>query len=200
MRILVISDKEDKSLLGKAIKEGMRALPEKAGDAYSFYELGDEDLRFCIGCFTCWVKTPGLCVFKDLGRELNREFMDSDVAVILSPVKYGCYSRTIKRVWDRTIPVVLPFFVKIDGEMHHAPRYSRYPRLVIVGYGENISDFEAETFKSLNDANAVNFQTEEARTYICRREADIPGVLEAVNSYLKEKGGEMNEKSILRQR
>lgn len=200
MRTVIIGDKTDKSNLGESIKDGVKNLFETSGAEYSFYEVGKEDLNFCVGCFGCWTKTPGVCVFNDLGREINREFVNSDVVVLLSPVRYGCYSTAIKRVWDRSIPIILPFFKKINNEVHHAPRYSKYPELVIVGYGENISDSEVETFKSLSAANAVNFQTKEARAYVCRGERDVDRVMQSVNSYVNEKEGEKDEKSMLRKR
>ena len=33
-------------------------------------ELRNKKLATCIGCFGCWIKTPGECILKDEGREI----------------------------------------------------------------------------------------------------------------------------------
>jgi len=43
----------------------------------------------CVGCFGCWVKTPGNCVIDDYGRETTRKAIQSDLMVGLIPVTFG---------------------------------------------------------------------------------------------------------------
>jgi multimeric flavodoxin WrbA len=172
MKILVVTDKSNKTELGNELKQKLiHTLEEKQYD-FKHYCVDKNDLHCCIGCFSCWLKTPGLCVFNDISRDINRNFIESDYVIFVTPIKYGCYSTAIKRVLDRSIPNILPFFKKINGEVHHAPRYDKYPQLVMVGYGDDISKEEERTFISLTNANAINYQIKEAKTYICREKED----------------------------
>ena len=41
--------------------EGMRS----AGAETELVHLRKLDLRECIGCYTCWVRTPGKCIFHE---------------------------------------------------------------------------------------------------------------------------------------
>lgn len=185
MKVTVISDQSDHTPLGAAAKAAMTEMLQSSGHQFSLYDLCQDDLHHCIGCFHCWVKDPGRCVFDDTGRKLNQSYMESDVAIILSPVRFGCYSMIIRRFFDRSLPVILPFFKEIDGTVHHAPRYEHYPELIVVGYGENLTGSEKETFNALANANAANFQVRSAKTYFCTDEQTVQPVKNAIASYIK---------------
>lgn len=180
MNIMLIGDKTDPSALGAKLKTAIIDRLKENGHPFTAYDLQKEDLHHCIGCFHCWVKDPGRCVFNDIGRKLNQDYVESDLVILISPVRYGCYSTVIRRFWDRNLPNILPFFKKINGEVHHAPRYDKYPQLVVVGYGEDLNSSEMETFKILTDANAVNFQIEEAQTYFCGSDEAVGLVLNSI--------------------
>ena len=85
------------------------------------------EIRPCIGCFGCWVQTPGECLIDDAARQIAPAIIGSDLVIYLTPVTFGGYSSELKKALDRCICLILPFFTKIDGEMHHKPRYDRYP-------------------------------------------------------------------------
>jgi len=36
------------------------------------FPLRDMKLAHCLGCFDCWLKTPGICVEADAGREIAK--------------------------------------------------------------------------------------------------------------------------------
>ena len=129
----------------------------------------------------------GVCVMNDLGRQICQAAIQSEVVIYLSPVKYGCYSTLIRRALDRNLPNILPFFKKVNGEVHHAPRYSHYPQLIMVGYGEAVSNGEVATFKELTDANAVNFQVENARTYFYRDSESADAVIHSLIEFIGER-------------
>ncbi len=184
MKIMMISDQNDHTTLGLKIKSALLDWLKKSSYQYIAYDIEQDELHHCIGCFNCWIKTPGICSFDDLGRKLNQSYIESDLTIILSPVKYGCYSTIIKRFWDRNLPTVSPFFKKIKGEVHHRPRYDKYPQLIMIGYGTELNNSEMATFKTLNDANAINFQIDAANTYFCNNTETFPTIINSINHYI----------------
>jgi hypothetical protein len=58
---------------------------------------------------------------------------------------------------DRFASLVLPYLRSFHGEIHHAPRYTRYPRWVGIGVQEHADEHEALLFKLLVGRNAINF-------------------------------------------
>ncbi len=113
----------------------------------------------CIGCFGCWVKTPGICNIPDAGRDVARAMIQSDLVVLFTPVTFGGYSSELKKAIDRSLSLLSPFFTRIDGVVHHKARYRRYPRLVALGV-EQRADTETERiFTSLLDRIAPNMHS-----------------------------------------
>lgn len=110
----------------------------------------------CMGCFGCWVKTPGKCVISDRGSDIPSYIAKCDEVVLISPVVFGGYSESIKAVIDRSIPYVLPYFRIVGGEMHHKMRYKHSFKLKVLFYGECDVE-ERQIAESLVHANAMNF-------------------------------------------
>ncbi len=129
-----------------------------------FQDLGDDNIlfcaspavRYCTGCFGCWLKTPGKCVILDRCGVIPSYMSKCDEVIIVSPVVYGGYSHEIKAVIDRSIGYMLPYFRYVGGEMHHKMRYSKPFKLSVYFYGECGRD-EADIAKRLVKANAFNF-------------------------------------------
>jgi multimeric flavodoxin WrbA len=113
----------------------------------------------CLGCFGCWVKTPGECVIDDEGRDVARSLARADLIVYFTPVTFGGVSSELKKALDRMIPNISPFFAKVQGETHHQKRYARPASLVGLGVLPQ-HDREAEAlFKTLVEDNAVNLRS-----------------------------------------
>lgn len=190
MRILLISDNyshgNQKDILHKNLIETIK---ENYSDI-KIYLLNEDDMHHCIGCFNCWIKTPGLCTINDLGQNTAKDFINYDLIIFVTEVKFGCYSPSIKKVLDRIIPLVLPFFKKLKGEMHHAPRYNKYPEIIVLGYGKNITPEEENTLNKLALANAINFQKDKAKTYIFRNKDEISSTLNNMIEYISKIGCE----------
>jgi multimeric flavodoxin WrbA len=122
--------------------------------------LRNEKIASCLGCFGCWLKTPGECVIKDAGSDLPRKVIQSDVIFLLTPVTFGMYSSEIKKALDRfACPVLLPFFKKINGEIHHSNRYDKYPSIVAIGVLPNSDEESENTFTTLVRRNGINLHT-----------------------------------------
>jgi hypothetical protein len=112
-----------------------------------------------MGCFGCWVKTPGECVIKDDIGSINRAVMNSDVVVYLCPIVFGQYSANIKNAIDRWLPNMLPFFVtRPDGSTMHPRRYDTYPAQIMIGYGEGLTKQDAELFTDIIKKHRSNVE------------------------------------------
>ena len=122
--------------------------------------LGNETIGACLGCFGCWLKTPGECVIHDAGSDLPKKVIQSDLVFLLTQVTFGMYSSELKKALDRfPCPILLPFFKKINGEIHHAPRYDKYPTLVAIGVLSNSDEESENTFRALVGRNGINLHT-----------------------------------------
>ena len=56
-----------------------------AGAEVEVVDLRKKPSGIVPGCFTCWTKTPGLCIHKDdMTNELFPKFIDSDLVVYAS--------------------------------------------------------------------------------------------------------------------
>ncbi|MHB9094906.1 MAG: flavodoxin family protein [Eubacteriales bacterium] len=120
--------------------------------------LGDIEVAPCLGCFGCWVKTPGVCVIDDAGRDVANTYMQSKMVVLISPITFGGYSYELKKVFDRLIPILLPFFKKVGAEIHHKMRYKRYPRFLAIGILPEPDRDKEEIFNTLTTRNALNVE------------------------------------------
>lgn len=129
----------------------------RTGASLQSYVLQDIKMGTCVGCFGCWLKTPGVCLEPDIGLEIAQAVVQSDTTLLLTPVTFGGYSSEIKKIQDRWLPLILPYFGLFHGETHHLPRYSRYPRLVGIGIQRQPNPEEAHLFKTLVGRNAINF-------------------------------------------
>jgi Multimeric flavodoxin WrbA len=45
-------------------------------------------IRPCIGCFGCWIKTPGTCVIKDGYQDLGKMLSMCDEMIVISKCMY----------------------------------------------------------------------------------------------------------------
>ncbi len=150
----------------------------------SWYTASKEDIKPCIGCFNCWIKTPGKCIMKDITASINKDFINSDLVIYVTPLVYGSYSPAIKRTLDHLVPILLPFFKKIKNEVHHKQRYPKRPKLIMLAYNEHITDNEKETFISLTKANALNLDIPYPEVYFCTNENESTQAVNHIKNQL----------------
>ena len=120
------------------------------------FHLRGIDIAPCTGCFGCWVRTPGVCVIDDPARGIAEAIIASDLVIYLTPVTFGGVSAELKKALDRTIPLILPFFKLYQGEVHHVPRYPRFPSIAFLGTLPRRDAAQEDLFEDLADRNALN--------------------------------------------
>jgi multimeric flavodoxin WrbA len=91
------------------------------------FDLRRKKIVSCTGCWTCWLKKPGLCAADDDTHAIRGAYIDSDLAVFASPLIRGFPSAVLKDVIDKLIPLILPYMVITNGECIHVKRYDRAP-------------------------------------------------------------------------
>ncbi len=113
-------------------------------------------VAYCQGCFESWTHTPGVCKTNDAGREIAAAFIASHIVVLLTPVTFGGYSSELKKALDRIVGLVSPLFMRIGGEVHHRPRYERYPGLLALGVMPEAQPEDERIFHTLVGRTALN--------------------------------------------
>lgn len=120
----------------------------------------DGTIKPCVGCFGCWVKTPGQCVIKDGYDRMGAYYAEAKEVVIISRYTFGGFSGFIKNVMDRSIGYILPFFEFRKGEMHHKSRYKNKICFTVHFYGEDISKEDEALAKTYVEAVGLNINAE----------------------------------------
>ncbi len=159
MKASVISDGEFKTEMFNRLEKLVQRCLEERNFEITAKRLGREELAYCMGCFGCWIKKPGECVINDAMAEVNRNTMTSDVAIYLCPIVFGQFSANLKNAIDRWIPNMLPFFEsRPDGSTMHPARYESYPRVILIGYGDDLSEEDARLFTDITKKHRRNVE------------------------------------------
>lgn len=96
-------------------------------DSIEIIDMSGLEVKSCIGCFNCWVKTPGVCVHKD-DMSLNyTKIIHSDRLILLMPIRQVFLDHHVKAFIDRLIPLYHPYIGIYHGELMHEYRYEKYP-------------------------------------------------------------------------
>ena len=104
----------------------------EAGAEVEVVELRKKTIHYCAGCFTCWTKTPGLCIHQDdMTRELFPKWLASDLVVYASPLYHYTINAAMKAFIERTLPVVQPFLERHKETTHH-PLRQNLPKAVFL--------------------------------------------------------------------
>lgn len=119
----------------------------------------DGSIKPCIGCFGCWIKTPGQCVIRDNYGDMGEALSKCDELALISRCIYGGFSPFVKNVLDRSISYIHPFFIIKNGEMHHRVRYNKRFRMSAYFYGSALSEQDKTIAQSLVKANAINLHS-----------------------------------------
>jgi len=119
------------SKLLKPLLAGMR----EAGAETELVNVRDLGLEPCIGCYSCWVQTPGECIHDDGMTRGLAAWSKADVVVIGTPVYHGSMTGLMKTFLDRLLPRYDPWLVPsphVEGATGHPARGPEPRRMVLV--------------------------------------------------------------------
>jgi len=104
--------------LGDNFSKGLR----RAGVNVEEIMLVKHKINHCIGCYTCWTKTPGKCITRDDMDILLPKLQDTDLIVLATPLYIYSVPGIVKDFLDRMIPLAEPFLIDEDGVTGHPMR------------------------------------------------------------------------------
>ena len=172
---------------------------EEAGAETENIFLVQKKIKHCMGCFSCWIKTPGKCIIKDDMEELLEKSMASDIVVYACPIYVGDVSGIMKDFIDRSIPLEKPNFSKNkDGVVNHVHRYEKYPRFVLIsncGFPEQCHfKYFRNTFTYMEQIGGAEIIAEIYRGQGELLKAEVPElkpILDGYKSHLRKAGREV---------
>ncbi len=136
----------------KPLIEGMEA----AGADVDLLHIRRLDLKECNGCYTCWIRTPGVCIYKDSMTEALKLYNEADMVIFGTPLYHYSMSGIMKTFIDRTLPRYEPWLIpnRNRPEMSgHPERFDKPNKMMLVspcGFPE-FDNFDAlvATFKQI---------------------------------------------------
>lgn len=159
------------------VKDSKVIIPSLPPDS-KIFSKETANIKGCLGCFNCWIKTPGRCIIEDSYTEIPKYILESDIFMIITQIKYGCYTSYVKNIIDRSIGILLPFFQTVNGELHHLPRYNtKSIKFVVIGYGDDVTYDEEQTFKDLIKGNAINLCLPDYNAYVIKDISEVKSIL-----------------------
>jgi len=137
------------------------------------FKLREMEILHCRGCFGCWLKTPGQCIYKDDSYDICRESINSDFLLFAAPLVMGFPSAVLKNAMDKLIPNLLPYIELVDNkECHHMKRYDKkYPLIGLLIEKEN--DTDSEDIEIVSDIYA-RFAIDSKSSLRFVKQTDIP--------------------------
>jgi multimeric flavodoxin WrbA len=94
--------------------------------------LKSKKIKPCVGCYTCWTKTPGVCAIKDDMAELLTKVRECDIIVYATPLYNYNVTALLKAFQERMLPLADPHLVKEGGSYRHPARYEHSRKMVLI--------------------------------------------------------------------
>jgi multimeric flavodoxin WrbA len=163
MKAILLDGSQANDNAGQRICTSLTAELQNQGWEVEHINLSEKKIGNCAGDFFCWIRTPGICNVADDNRAIAEALVASDLIVYLTPVMFGGYCSTLKRMVDHQIQLVSPYFIKVAGETHHQKRYTNNPNLLVIGWMESPDPQSEAVFRHLVQRNALNWH---ANTYV----------------------------------
>ncbi len=96
------------------------------------HHIVDLNINGCLSCFTCWWKTPGVCVHRDDMDWIIPKLSEADILLFGTPIYGRNITHYMQRMVERTFPLSLPEMFAKDGQTSHPSRQQRkIPHLVL---------------------------------------------------------------------
>jgi len=134
VRVLAIngSPRGTKSNTDRILQPFLAGAREAGAETEVVY-LKDKEIKHCIGCFTCWTKTPGVCIHKDDMPGLLEKVREAEILVFATPLYVFTVSGLMKDFMDRIIPLLQPYIIRRGDQFIHPPRHPEaWPKKIVL--------------------------------------------------------------------
>ena len=134
MKVLAIngSPRGERGNTERILQAFLAGAREAGADAETVY-LREKTIHPCTGCFTCWTKTPGVCIHQDDMPALLEAVRAADILVLATPLYIFTVSGLMKDFLDRLIPLAEPYIVERGGHYIHPMRHPEaWPKRLVV--------------------------------------------------------------------
>jgi putative NADPH-quinone reductase/putative sterol carrier protein len=176
--------------------QGLRETPAEITDV----DLAERSILPCLGCYHCWLITPGRCVYADDMAALLEEILAADVIVCATPLYYYSMSASLKTFFERTFPLTREGLTRSgQGRSRNNTRYPerwRGKRLITILTGA-LKDLESfrpanETFQLIADGMAIEIggQITRPESYLLDYPLSKPKTLKRIETAFLQAGRE----------
>lgn len=127
---------------------------QRAGADTEEIYLIEKDVHHCVGCFSCWFKTPGQCVFGDDMGGLLAKYKTADIVCFAAPVYTWNMTAVLKNFIDRLAPLKSPVLQQQAGDFDLKDTEVKNAQFAVIanaGFpGENNFGVISQVFASCN--------------------------------------------------
>ncbi|HUL23153.1 MAG TPA: SCP2 sterol-binding domain-containing protein [Thermodesulfobacteriota bacterium] len=113
------------------LQEFLKGAQSQGAETETVY-LKEKEIHSCVGCYTCWAKTPGVCVFKDDMPELLEKVKGCEILVYATPLYNFNVTALLKAFQERLLPLLDPHLIKTGEVYRHPQRYAVNRRMVLI--------------------------------------------------------------------
>lgn len=110
MKILVLTGSPHKSGTSFHLADQFIKGAEKAGHQIKRYDTAFLHIGGCLGCKYCR-KHNDMCVQHDIMDEINKEVLESDMILFVTPIFFGGMSAQLKTVIDRFYAILSKIYM-----------------------------------------------------------------------------------------
>jgi multimeric flavodoxin WrbA len=136
--------------------------------------LNDLNISYCVGCWDCWLKTPGICRLRDEHAIVLESVIKAGDVIFVSEESVGFINATLKKTMDRLIPTVLPYIRIHYKESHHYPRYEKSANMhVVLIKKDSTTKDDINLVKDYFHRVSLNFNSEVKSFTLYEKEGDI---------------------------
>ncbi|MCW3806914.1 NAD(P)H-dependent oxidoreductase [Plebeiibacterium marinum] len=124
---------------------------QSAGAKTEYFKLNQYKIEKCVGCYHCWTKSPGKCIFNDDMTLLREKYRNADLLIFASPLYVYSVTGIMKSFMDRLLPELMPYMKKAhNGLTFHPRRFTNNKKQGFVifsaaGFPETAQNFEGLT-------------------------------------------------------
>ena len=132
MKVLAIhgSPRPEKSNTEMILQEFLKGAGSAGAEVETIY-LKEKKINSCTGCNTCWIKTPGVCIFNDDMTDLMFKVQECDILVYATPLYNYNMTSLLKAFQERLHPLIDPHLVKL-GKCIDIPEGTKRPRYMVL--------------------------------------------------------------------